>query len=91
MKKPPTPQAEYPYLRDEKENQFISRVDKWSVIRYYDDENGARQSELLFYPSEYGFEQIEQMAGDVIMSDRAAAFAFRRDRLILEGDARWDV
>lgn len=91
MKKPTTAHDLYPYLRDEKLNPFISRVDKWSVIRYYDAEDGSRLSEILFYPSAFGFEQIEIMAEDAVMGTQAAAFAFYRDRLILEGDARWEL
>jgi hypothetical protein len=91
MKKQTTSSDDYPLLRDEKPNQFITRVDKWSITRYYDDENGNRVSELLFYPSPFGFEQISIMAEDVLMSDKAAAFVYRRDRLLMEGDARWEV
>ena len=82
---------QYPLLREEMPNEFISRVDRWSIMREYDAEDGTRVSEILFYPSEFGFSLIDNMADDVLMNDKASAFIFRRNRLLLEGDARWGV
>ena len=82
---------QYPLLREEMTNEFISRVDRWSIMREYDAEDGTRVREILFYPSEFGFSLIDNMADDVLMNDKAAAFIFRRNRLLLEGDARWEV
>jgi hypothetical protein len=82
---------QYPLLREELPNEIITRVDRWSIMREYDAEDGTRVSEILFYPSGFGFSLIDNMADDVLMSDKAAAFIFRRDRLLLEGNAKWGV
>jgi hypothetical protein len=35
--------------------------------------------------------QIREMAKDPLMSDKAQAFNHRLNRLILDGDARWEL
>jgi hypothetical protein len=82
---------DYPLLRDMKPGDCISRVDKWSIVRYWDNGAGETIREMLFYPSEFGMGQIREMAKDPLMSDKAQAFNHRLNRLILDGDARWEL
>ena len=53
----------YPLLRFKRPGEIISRIDKYSIMMYWDyyDENGnpAKVNELLFYPSEYGMDEID--------------------------------
>jgi len=81
---------EFRYLQYKKLNEYITRVDKYSIYRYWEDSEGEEQREMLFYPSTYGFEQIENMENS-IMEDKAAAFKVRVEQLKKYGNAQWHV
>jgi hypothetical protein len=52
-------------MREEKPNQFISRIDKFYIRRYYTGLAGLRTDEILFHPSEYGMQYLK----DTVMSE----------------------
>src|SRR4030067_3244490 len=81
---------EYHFLQYKKLNEYITRVDKYSIYRYWEDAKGGEQREMLFYPSAYGFDQIANMENS-IMEDKAAAFKVRVEQLKKYGNARWHV
>lgn len=62
--KKPEGRYNYTYLRFYRPNEKITRVDKFSIIMYWDayDSNGKliRLHELFFYPSPYGAEEIDR-------------------------------
>jgi hypothetical protein len=51
-------------MREEKPNQFISRIDKFYIRRYYTGLAGLRTDEILFHPSEYGMEYLKNIIKD---------------------------
>jgi len=40
-------------------NEYYTRVDRYTIRRYYMNEENIKQSEFLFYPSIYGTEDIK--------------------------------
>ena len=77
----------YYYLRYKRSNELICRVDRYSINRNWIDDN-KEHTELLFYPSEFGFQQIEQMSNS-IMEQQASGFKRRVEQLIKYGNADW--
>jgi hypothetical protein len=72
LRKPEGRNDEYPYLRFFRSNEMITRVDRYSIMMYWDDfdsqGNPATVNELFFYPSEFGIQEIENYAkGDVYL------------------------
>lgn len=52
----------YPLLKFNRPNQSITRLDRYTIIRYYDQyKNGEKKRirEELFYPSKYVIEEIQ--------------------------------
>lgn len=70
LKKPerPMPQVndergdEFPLLRFYRNNEKISRVDRYSILMFWDDYDAegafCKVNEILFYPSPYGMDEI---------------------------------
>ena len=80
---------DYPYLHKYTDTLFISRVDRFSINRYFIGSDGKQMCELLFYPSEYGMNQIITMEQNIVMSDQAKMFQHRLKQLIEFGNADW--
>lgn len=85
----------YHYLRFKRNNEKISRVDRYSIILYWDEVNAEGNpvtlNELLFYPSEFGMNEIEKynVNGEAINSNQAKWLAWRLDQLKTFGNPWW--
>lgn len=85
----------YPYLRFYRTNELITRVDRYSIIMHFNDfdENGNvyARSELLFYPSDFGMNLIEEAQHDPydILNPRMQFLARKVELLKRFGDCWW--
>lgn len=85
----------YPYLRFIRPNEQISRVDRYSIILYWDEmkDDGIpiRLNELVFYPSPFGMEEIEKYSeqDSITGSTQAKWLTWRLDQLKRFGNPWW--
>lgn len=97
LKKPTNNRSDkYPYLRFFRPNELISRVDRYSIIMYWDvytsKGNPVQVNDFLFYPSEFGIEEIEryksnrQLMTEATMAPRLIK---RLDQLVRFGNPYW--
>jgi hypothetical protein len=82
---------EFRYLRFKKPGEVFTRVDRYSIIRYYFN-GDERKKEFLFYPSSFGFNEIRSyMVGDSQYNDGAAERLMKKmHQLVVYGNADWN-
>jgi hypothetical protein len=83
---------EFRYLRWKKPNENFSRVDKYSVIRYW-NENEEQLREMLFYPSKFGMNEIKEYLNYTpIDGNKNNTHLIKRlYQLIAYGNAQWNT
>jgi len=89
---------QYPYLRFTRPNELISRVDRYSIIMYWDiytsKGNTIQVNEFFFYPSDFGIEEINRYKNNeqlMIESKFAPRLIERLDQLIKYGNPYWKI
>lgn len=82
----------YPLLKIQLPNENISRVDRYSIMVYWTDpDSNERKHELMFYPSEFAFQEIENYKINKTHDTKAITLIRRLDQLITYGNASWRI
>lgn len=86
----------FPYLLFKRPGEKISRVDRYSITLYWDtldaEGNPITKSELFFYPSDFGMEEIRKYArGDEMLMENSgtARLIHRLEQLMQFGNPWW--
>jgi hypothetical protein len=86
---------EYPFLRFKRPNEKISRIDRYSIMMYWDDYdidgNPAQMNELLFYPSKFGIEEIEEYQNNGHKGRGIDKLVHQLKQLIQYGNCWWGI
>jgi hypothetical protein len=89
---------EYHYLRFIRPNETISRVDRYSIIMYWDvytsKGNPIQVNDFFFYPSEFGMDEIEKYKNNqqlMAESSLAPRLVERLEQLIKYGNPYWKL
>jgi len=81
---------EYHYLIFYRPNEKITRIDKYSIMMYWDEYNNGNytiRNELLFYPSRYAMGEIEESKN---ISAKEKQLINRLDQLKKYGNPWWN-
>jgi hypothetical protein len=79
----PFPRSKFPLLKlERKHKEYFLRTDKFCINRYYLDNNKNQTTDLLFYPSDKGMEEIKRIKE---LEENSNLYVRLYDKLVSDG------
>ena len=79
----------FPLLKlEEKDKEFFIRIDKWTVNRFYLDENKQKVTQYLFYPSDKAIKEMDDLKK---IGDDVSGFIPLYNKLMEDGKGSCNV